>query len=574
MDENLLRKQYAQVTSLSQIRVSSYHSAKMQIYTSEKHGCDTTGDGTEKAPLKTVLQALIKLDGKVNADTRIWVDGVGDETWDVVSKSKLKKVMKTYSAQARKQEKGQHDKTSSENGDVSNHLSEAMEVHLTLDTTLPKAQQCKIRELQTLYDKRVHVFGWVHRIRRQSKTLMFIILRDGTGFLQCVFSNNLCLTQDAIALSPESTIEIYGTIKQLPAGKSAPGGIELLADYWSVIGKAPAGGVDSVLTAKSDIDTQLDNRHLVIRGENTTKVLRLLSIALSAFRAHYADRQYVEITPPTFVKGQVEGGPAPFSLNYYGQNAYMSQTSQFYLETCIPALGDCFSIARSYRAEKSSTRRHLSEYNHVEAECPFIDLNGLLERIEDLVVDVCERIMKKAGDLLLEVNPGFKVPKRPFKRLKYVDAIAHLNSLGIKKEDLTPFQFGDEITEAPERQLVDSIGEPVLVTHFPTALKVFYMLRTEGDRSLTDSVDLLVPGVGEVVGGAMRIEDADELMNGYKSDDVNPEFFYWYTDQRKFGTCPHGGYGLGFERFLTWLLGKDHIRDVCLFPRFTGRCRP
>ncbi|CAH8867165.1 unnamed protein product [Trichobilharzia szidati] len=559
---------------LLQIRVSSYNSAKMQIYTSEKHGCDTTGDGTEKAPLKTVLQALIKLDGKVNADTRIWVDGVGDETWDVVSKSKLKKVMKTYSAQARKQEKGQHDKTSSENGDVSNHLSEAMEVHLTLDATLPKAQQCKIRELQTLYDKRVHVYGWVHRIRRQSKTLMFIILRDGTGFLQCVFSNNLCLTQDAIALSPESTIEIYGTIKQLPAGKSAPGGIELLADYWSVIGKAPAGGVDSVLTVESDIDTQLDNRHLVIRGENTAKMLRLVGIALSAFRAHYADRGYVEVLPPTFVQTQVEGGSTLFSLNYFGETAYMSQSSQLYLETCIPAVGDCYCITRSYRAEKSRTRRHLSEYNHVEAECPFIDLNGLLNRIEDLVVDVCDRIMKQAGDLLLDVNPEFKAPKSPFKRLKYEDAIAQLNNLGITKEDLTPFQFGDDIPEAPERRLVDTIGEPVLLTNFPAGLKAFYMLRTEGDRRLTDSVDLLVPGVGELVGGSMRMDNIDELMNGYKSEQIDPSPYYWYTDQRKFGTCPHGGYGLGFERFCTWLLGKDHIRDVCLYPRFTSRCRP
>ncbi|CAH8619743.1 unnamed protein product [Schistosoma bovis] len=543
----------------------------MQIYTSEKRGSDTTGDGTEKAPLKTILQAIAKLDGKIDADTCIWVDGVENEMWDPVSKSKLKKMIKQYHIQERKHDKVPKGKVPpAENG----NLSEAVDVQLTLDTKLPEAKQCKIRDLQTLYDQRVRVYGWVHRIRRQSKTLMFIVLRDGTGFLQCLFSNNLCLTQDAITLSPESTVEVYGVVKQLPSGKSAPGGIELVADCWTMIGKAPAGGIDSVLTVESDIDTQLDNRHLVIRGENTSKVLRLISVALEAFRAHYLDRGYVEVLPPTFVQTQVEGSSTLFSLNYFGENAFMSQSSQLYLETCIPAVGDCYCITRSYRAEKSRTRRHLSEYNHVEAECPFIDLNGLLERIEDLVVDVCDRIMKKSGDLLLDVNPQFKIPKSPFKRLKYEDAIVHLNNLGITKEDLTPFQYGDDIPEAPERRLVDTIGEPVLLTNFPAGLKVFYMLRTKGDQRLTDSVDLLVPGVGELVGGSMRLDNIDDLLKGYQSEGIDPTPYYWYTDQRKFGTCSHGGYGLGFERFCTWLLGKDHIRDVCLYPRFMGRCRP
>ncbi|CAH8651461.1 unnamed protein product [Schistosoma rodhaini] len=539
----------------------------MQIYTSEKRGSDTTGDGTETAPLKTVLQAITKLDGKIDADTRIWVDGVENGMWDPVSKSKLKKVIKQYHIQERKHDKVSKEKVpSAENG----NLSEAVDTQLRLDTELPEAKRCKIRDVQTLYHQRVCVYGWVHRIRRQSKTLMFIILRDGTGFLQCVFSNNL----DAITLSPESTVEVYGVVKQLPSGKSAPGGIELVADGWAIIGKAPAGGIDSILTVESDIDTQLDNRHLVIRGENTAKVLRLVSVALEAFRAHFVDRGYVEVLPPTFVQTQVEGSATLFSLNYFGETAFMSQSSQLYLETCIPAVGDCFCITRSYRAEKSRTRRHLSEYNHVEAECPFIDFNDLLERIEDLVVDVCDRIMKRSGDLLLDVNPQFKTPKLPFKRLKYEDAIVYLNNLGITKEDLTPFQYGDDIPEAPERRLVDTIGEPVLLTNFPAGLKVFYMLRTKGDERLTDSVDLLVPGVGELVGGSMRIDDIDNLLKGYQSLEADPTAYYWYTDQRKFGTCPHGGYGLGFERFCTWLLGKDHIRDVCLYPRFMGRCRP
>ncbi|THD24092.1 Asparaginyl tRNA synthetase cytoplasmic [Fasciola hepatica] len=544
-----------------------------EIYTSEKQGCDNTGNGTVEAPFKTVLQALIRLHGKVEADTRIWVDGAGDEKWDLVSKTKLKKTMKMYSAEMKKVEKEKATKEATE-AQTAAALAEAASIKLTLDPSLPKPMECKIRDLKQNLGKRVCVFGWAHRIRRQGRTLMFIILRDGTGFLQCVLSDKLCRTTEAVQLSPESTIGVYGVINQVPEGKAAPGNVELQADYWELIGKAPAGGVDDVCNVDSDVDVLLDNRHLVIRGDKTSRIIRAVSVITSAFRAHYQDRGYVEVHPPTFVQTQVEGGSTLFSLNYFGETAYLSQSSQLYLETCVPALGDCYCITRSYRAEKSRTRRHLSEYNHVEAECPFINLDGLLNRIEDLVIDVSERVMKQAGDVIHEINPNFVPPKGPFKRLRYDEAIKMLNQLGITKDDLTPFEFGDDIPEAPERRLIDQIGEPVLLTHFPAGMKAFYMLRTEGDAKLTDSVDLLVPGVGEIVGGSMRMTDLEQLMKGYESEGIDPTPYYWYTDQRRFGTFPHGGYGLGLERFCTWILGQFHIRDVCLYPRFTSRCKP
>ncbi|KAF7244057.1 hypothetical protein EG68_10483 [Paragonimus skrjabini miyazakii] len=544
-----------------------------QVYTSEKRGCDKTGDGSEEAPLKTVLQALIHLNGKVEADTRIWVDGTGDEKWDKVSKTKLKKTMKLYSTEVKKMEKEKAAQSVSQ-AETEASLAEAAAIKISLNPKLPPAVQCKIRELPSHFGQRVRVYGWAHRIRRQGRTLMFIVLRDGTGFLQCVLIEDLCRTVDAVCLSPESTLVVYGMLAQVPAGKAAPGGMELQADYWELIGKAPAGGIDHVLNVESDVDVLLDNRHLVIRGENNSKVLRAVSIISQAFRAHYLDRGYVEVLPPTFVQTQVEGGATLFSLNYFGETAYMSQSSQLYLETCIPALGDVYCITRSYRAEKSRTRRHLSEYNHVEAECPFIDFNDLLNRIEDLVVDVTNRVMQLSGNLIKEINPDFVPPKGPFKRMQYEEAIKLLNNLGITKEDLTPFEFGDDIPEAPERRLVDTIGEMVFLTHFPAGMKAFYMQKTAEDRRLTDSVDLLAPGVGEIVGGSMRMTDLDELLAGYKSEGIDPAPYYWYTDQRTFGTCPHGGYGLGFERFCTWILGKYHIRDVCLYPRFTSRCKP
>jgi len=256
--------------------------------------------------------------------------------------------------------------------------------------------------------------------------------------------------------------------------------------------------------------------------------------------------------------------------------AYLTQSSQLYLETVLPMLGKVFCIAPSYRAEKSRTRRHLSEYTHLEAELPFIEFDDLLNTIEDLVVDTSRRIMECSKDLMDQVNPNFKVPKKPFRRLAYAEAIEFCkeNKIYKDKEAKTFFEFGEDIPELPEREMIEKIGEPVLFCKFPVPIKSFYMPKCKDDQRVTESVDLLVPGVGEVVGGSMRIWDYEELMAAYKREKIDPAPYYWFTDQRKYGSVPHGGYGLGFERFLVWLFGDDHIRNVCLYPRFIGRCKP
>jgi len=271
-----------------------------------------------------------------------------------------------------------------------------------------------------------------------------------------------------------------------------------------------------------------------------------------------------------------EGGSEVFTLDYYGKPAYLTQSSQLYLETCIPALGDVFCILPSYRAEKSRTRRHLTEYTHLEAERPFISFDDLLDSIEDLVVDTYERVMQYAADKLKQINPKAAVPKRPFRRMNYTDALQFCREHNIYKNDATKeyFVFGDDIPEAPERKMIELIGEPTFLCRFPVAMKAFYMRKDPADPRLTESCDLLVPGVGEIVGGSMRIHDYDELMAAYKREKLDPSPYYWFTDQRRFGTVPHGGYGLGVERFMVWILGEEHIRNVCLYPRYTNRCTP
>uniref|UniRef100_A0A8C7CJP0 Asparaginyl-tRNA synthetase 1 n=1 Tax=Oncorhynchus kisutch TaxID=8019 RepID=A0A8C7CJP0_ONCKI len=500
-----------------------------ELYVSDKEGNDQDGDGTEQKPFKTALRALT-FAGKEPFPT-IYVDSQKEgERWAVISKTQRKNVKKLFAREQMKSDS--KDKKEAEDFERrEKNLDGAKKVTIENDSSLPEPKTVKIYQLEPLRGERVKVFGWVHRMRKQGKNLLFIVLRDGTGFLQCVLNDKLCQCYNALVLSTESTVALYGTVQEVPKGKQAPGGHELTCDFWELVGLAPAGGADNLLNEESDVDVQLNNRHMMIRGENVSKILRVRSTVTQCFRDHFFNRGYHEITPPTLVQTQVEGGSTLFNLNYFGEEAFLTQSSQLYLETCIPALGDTFCIAQSYRAEQSRTRRHLSEYTHIEAECPFMTYEDLLSRLEDLVCDVVDRVLKSpAASLLYQVNPDFKPPKRPFKRINYSEAIIWLKEHDIKKDDGTYYEFGE--------------------------------------------VDVLMPNVGEIVGGSMRIWDAEELLEGYKREGIDPTPYYWYTDQRKYGTCPHGGYGLGLERFLTWLLNRHHIRDVCLYPRFIQRCRP
>uniref|UniRef100_A0A4W4EGI5 Asparagine--tRNA ligase, cytoplasmic n=1 Tax=Electrophorus electricus TaxID=8005 RepID=A0A4W4EGI5_ELEEL len=533
-----------------------------EVYVSDKHGSDESGDGTEHKPFKTPLKALL-FAGKEPWPT-IYVDAQKDgERWAVISKTQMKNTKKLFHrGQQKTDAKDMKEAEDAERREK--NLEDAKKIVIENNPSLPDPQTAKIYQLEALRGKRVKVFGWVHRLRRQGKNLLFIVLRDGTGFLQCVLTDNLCQCYNGLVLSTESTVALYGTIKTVPKGKQAPGGHEL-----------HSGGADNLVNEESDVDVQLNNRHMMIRGENVSKILRVRSTLTQCFRDHFFSRGYYEITPPTLVQTQVEGGSTLFSLNYFGEQAYLTQSSQLYLETCIPALGDTFCIAQSYRAEQSRTRRHLSEYTHIEAECPFMTFEDLLSRLEDLVCDVVDRVLKSPiAPLLYDLNPNFKPPTRPFKRMNYTEAIDWLKEHDVRKDDGTHYEFGEDIPEAPERLMTDTINETILLCRFPAEIKSFYMQRCPDDRRLTESVDVLMPNVGEIVGGSMRIWDAEELLEGYKREGIDPTPYYWYTDQRKYGTCPHGGYGLGLERFLTWLLNRNHIRDVCLYPRFIQRCRP
>ncbi|KAI9678913.1 MAG: hypothetical protein M1829_001898 [Trizodia sp. TS-e1964] len=412
---------------------------------------------------------------------------------------------------------------------------------------------------------RVKISGWVHRVRHQ-KDMLFITLRDGYGLLQCILSGRLAQTYDAITLTPESTLTIYGEMCEVPPSQHAPDNRELHADYFKIIGKAPgdAETITNIIAPGGDPQTLLNNRHLVIRGDTASSILKVRAAVLRAFRQTFEEMQLTEVTPPCMVQTQVEGGSTLFAFDYYGEKAYLTQSSQLYLETCLPALGDVFCVQESFRAEKSLTRRHLSEYTHIEGELAFIEFSDLLDHLELLMSRVIEIALSNnlIARYIYELNPTFVVPQRPFRRMRYSDAIDWLNEHGILNEEGQPHAFGDDIAEAAERRMTDIINLPILLTHFPVEIKAFYMKRDPNDPRVTESVDVLMPGVGEIVGGSMRMEDLDELMGGYEREKISPAAYVWYIDQRKYGTTPHGGYGLGLERFLAWLCGLHTVREA------------
>lgn len=571
------------------------------IYIDEDVGKDdSSATGTEATPYKTLLYAMLQhapsTEG-IKYLVRKSLTGAVEEgneaarlEWKHATASAMKKMTKLYEGAQKKAAKAQElalrEKAEADKRQAV--LEEAKKVVIKEDTSLPKPVRIRLDETDPAIVKlrspesdepgtRVRAVGRVHRLRSQ-KDVIFITLSDGYGFLQCILMGDLIKTYDAMTLTLETSIAIHGEMRSVPPKQHAPNNRELHADFFKVIGKAPGDkeAITNRISADSEPQILYDNRHLVLRGEKSSAVMKVRAAALRAFRRTFEETRMLEVTPPSMVQTQVEGGSTLFSFDYYGEPAYLTQSSQLYLETCIASLGDVFCICPSFRAEKSLTRRHLSEYTHIEAELDFITFDDLLEHLEEVISRVIEYLLadEQTAQHIKDLNPDFKVPQRPYKRMRYSDAIDWLREHNIPNEEGQPHQFGDDIAEAAERKMTDIINQPIFLTHFPAEIKAFYMKKDPQDPRVTESVDVLMPGVGEIVGGSCRIDDYDELIAAYKREEMDPSPYYWYTDQRKYGTSPHGGYGLGLERFLAWVCGRYTVRECCLYPRFTGRCTP
>lgn len=481
------------------------------------------------------------------------------EEYKPVAKAALKKATNAHSAYLKKEAKKVElaAKEAEQKAGRDAQLEAAKSVIIVEDASRPAAKKIKIRDTTAYRNTRVAVSGWVHRVRHQ-KNMIFITLRDGTGLLQCILADKLTETYDAMTLTNETTLTLYGDIKELPAGAHAPGGHELIVDYYKIIGKAPGGeeAITNIVAPDADPQTKYNYRHLTLRGDIASATLKVRAAVVKAFRRSYDELGLLEVTPPCMVQTQCEGGATLFEFDYYGEKAYLTQSSQLYLETCLPSLGDVFCIQESFRAEKSLTRRHLSEFTHIEAELAFVTFDDLLSHLEEMICRTIDTVWNdpqlrgfvqelnddankdekkrfEKGEVAELKHYEFKPPSRPFRRMRYSEAIEWLNEHGIPNEDNEPHKFGDDIAEAAERRMTDMLNLPIFLTHFPVEIKAFYMKKDPHDPRVTESVDCLMPGVGEIVGGSMRMEELEELLDAYKRVGIPADPYYWFTDQRK-----------------------------------------
>ncbi len=415
------------------------------------------------------------------------------------------------------------------------------------------------------HDKVIRTFGWVTKCV-SLKNVSFIELTSSFKTVKCVISGNVSFTFS-------TSLEIVGKVVKNTKMRDSftfEIHVEKMAPYHGR--EAPS----FPLNKDSEKDSILMYGHLALRLPERSLFLKARSELMYSFRDYYYKNDYVEVTPPTIVQTQVEGGSTLFKLDYYGAPAYLTQSSQLYLETVAPVAGKCYCIMPSYRAEKSKTSRHLSEYTHVEAELIGIKFEDLTNSIEQLIRHAVKRFYDRMLPEIKSVYPDF-VPIRfsdaPFKKITYTDAIAFLISKGHCKPDGTPYQMMDDICDASERFIVSEFGnnQPVFLTNFPVEHKPFYM---ERDGNVTQSCDLLFPGIGEVAGGSMRCDDYEKLIEGFKRENLPLEPYKWYIDMAIFGPSPHGGYGIGFERVMMALMGYKNVDEATLYPRKITRCTP
>jgi len=416
---------------------------------------------------------------------------------------------------------------------------------------------------------KVIIRGWLHNMR-SSGGIHFLIIRDGTGIIQCTMKRGTvddALFEKTKDLTQESSIEVIGKVVE---DKRAPGGYEIRVEDLNVFHKAEEGY--PIAKKYHGPDFLLDNRHLWIRSQKMQTILRVRAKFLEAAREWFKMNGYTEFHSPTIITAACEGGATLFPVKYFDREAYLTQSWQLYAEAAIASLGKIYTVAPSFRAEKSRTRRHLTEYWHLEVEVPWCDLKCIMKVQEELlayVLDVlCDEMSRELSYLGREPN-DLRRMKPPYERITYDSAVEILNEEGIQ------FNWGDDITWTHEKILTKKFDKPFFVTHFPKGVKAFYHKPDPKRPEVTLSADLLAPeGYGEITGGGQRIDDAEELIRRIKEENLNPEDYKWYIDLRRYGSIPHSGFGLGVERAIAWICKLDHIRDAIAFPRLINRVYP
>jgi asparaginyl-tRNA synthetase len=412
------------------------------------------------------------------------------------------------------------------------------------------------------------VKGWLYA-RRSSGKIQFLIVRDGSGYLQAVVAKAEVSPETweaAEAASQECSLCVSGTVRE---DRRAPGGYEMTASAVTILGPSESY---PITPKEHGVDFLLSLRHLWMRSAQQHAVLRVRSEIEQAIRDFFYERDYVLIDSPILTGSSVEGTSTLFETDYFGEKAYLSQSGQLYLEPAAAAFGRVYCFGPTFRAEKSKTRRHLTEFWMVEPEVAFLEFEGLCALAEEFVVSLVGRALDRCAEELKRLERDtskLQAIRAPFPRTTYRQAVEKLAAKGFA------VKFGDDLGADEETALASEADRPLIVSRFPAAIKSFYMQPDPEDPEVVLGLDMLAPeGYGEIIGGSQRIHDLALIEKRLAEHGLPREPYEWYLDVRRYGTFPHSGFGMGLERFVTWVCGIHHLREAIPYPRTLKRIYP
>jgi len=416
--------------------------------------------------------------------------------------------------------------------------------------------------------KEVTLWGWLYN-KRSSGKIWFLLLRDGTGIIQCVVSK--AEVEDRVfalceEITQESSLGVTGRVR---ADRRAPGGYEIVTKDLHLVQRAQ----DYPITPKEHgIDFLMDHRHLWLRSSKQHALLRVRHLVIRACREFFDSRGFILLDAPIFTPAACEGTTTLFETNYFGSKAYLTQSGQLYMEAGCMAFGKVYCFGPTFRAEKSKTRRHLTEFWMIEPEVAYLDLDGDMELAEELVEYIVHRVLEKGKEELKTLERDTTLLEKvraPFPRLKYDDAVDLLKRAGVD------FQFGNDFGGSDETIISTQFEKPVIVHRYPATVKAFYMKNDPQQPDRVLCMDVLAPeGYGEIIGGGQREDDLETLEQKIEHHGLPRQAFEWYLDLRRYGTVPHAGFGLGLERTVGWICGLKHVREAIPFPRLMYRIYP
>lgn len=425
-----------------------------------------------------------------------------------------------------------------------------------------------IENISDYSGKEVKIRGWLYN-KRTSGKLWFILVRDGTGIIQAVVSK-ADVDEDSFnacdILTQESSLTISGIVNP---DQRAPGGYEIQAKKIEIIQIAK----DYPITPKEHGTTFLmDHRHLWLRSTRQYAILRIRQEIIKASRNFLDERGFILLDTPIFTPAACEGTTTLFETDYFGSKVYLTQSGQLYNEACAMAFGKVYCFGPTFRAEKSKTRRHLTEFWMVEPEAAFFDLDDNMDLAEDMVIYIVQKVLKNKSRELKTIErdtTNLEKVSKPFPRITYDEAVRILHEKGVD------FDWGNDFGGTDETIISEQFEKPLIIHRFPSEMKAFYMKRDPENEKLSLGCDVFAPeGYGEIIGGGQREENLEIVEKRIKENNLPREAFEWYVDLRKYGTVPHSGFGMGIERVVSWICKLSHVRETIPFPRMLYRVTP